>query len=340
MNLQLLGILIVVVIILGTALRLAGAAAQARLRRQTPPPGRLVEVGGRRLHLVTRGERGPSVVALAGQGDFSVSWLGWQAALADHARVSVYDRAGLGWSDPGPTDATLADAVDDLRQLLARAGVAGPHLLVGHSYGGMLARLYAHRYPAEVAGLVLVDATHEDQFAPEPIQRALQQMAWMMPLMLGAFGLVVRSGLAALFPALVPDLGGALTRLGDADRRTYRAVIASRPAHLAASAAELRRLEQANAEMRAAGLQTLGDLPLVVIRHGREQPQMGGPELTRLLEDTFQRLQAELAGLSSRGQLQVAADSGHLIHLEQPQIVVDAVRAALALAGPAAGVTG
>lgn len=340
MNLPLMGTLLGAMIVLGAALRLAGAAAQARLRRRYPPPGRLVDVGGRRLHLVTRGERGPSVVVLAGQGDFSLSWRAWQAALAESARVSVYDRAGLGWSDPGPADATLADAVEDLRRLLARAEVAGPHLLVGHSYGGMLARLYAHRYPAEVAGLVLVDAAHEDQFAPEPIQRAVRRMAGIMPLLLGAFGWLVRSGLAALFPALVPDLGGALARLDDADRRAYRAVIASRPAHLAASAGELRGLERAQAEMRAAGIWTLGDLPLVVLRHGREQPPMGGPELAQLLEETFRRLQAEMAGLSSRGRLLVAADSGHLIHLEEPHLVADAVRAALAQAAPAAGAGG
>jgi pimeloyl-ACP methyl ester carboxylesterase len=284
----------------------------------------MLTVFGRGMHLLSRGH-GPSVVILAGQGDFSLSWHAIQTQLADKMRVTLYDRAGLGWSDPGPKDATVSDAVEDLAQLLYRAGIPGPHILVGHSFGGMIARLYAHRYPHEVAGLVLVDASHEDQFTPELIQQTLKKMAWMMPLMMGAFKFLVQTGLAALNPALIPDLGGVFAHMDAETQRTYRTLLASHPEHLAASANELRTLEQSNTIMRQVKITSLGDLPLIVLRHGKEQPQMGGPEVTQLLEETFACLQVEMSRLSPRGKLIVAEQSGHAIHLEQPDCVIQAI---------------
>src|SRR5215475_394970 len=126
-----------------------------------PPPGRLVDVGGWRLHLNCTGEARasqPTVILEAGLGDFSVEWSLVQPGVAKFARVCSYDRAGDGWSELGPHPRTLRQIVYELHTLLDKAGVKPPLVVVGHSYGGWLVRLYASTYPADVAGMVLVEA--------------------------------------------------------------------------------------------------------------------------------------------------------------------------------------
>src|ERR1041384_6815725 len=120
-----------------------------------PPPGRLVDVGGWRLHLNCTGEARasqPTVILEAGKGDFSVEWSLVQPGVAKFARVCSYDRAGDGWSELGPYPRTFHQIVYELHTLLDKAGVKPPFVLVGQSYGGWLVRLYAFTYPAEVAG--------------------------------------------------------------------------------------------------------------------------------------------------------------------------------------------
>jgi pimeloyl-ACP methyl ester carboxylesterase len=127
--------------------------------------GQLVQVGERRLWIACRGEGAPTVVMDAGVNSGSQIWSRvWPATSAD-TRVCVYDRAGLGRSDPIPRPRTSQEVVDDLHGLLANANVAGPYVLVAHSFGGLNARLYASQFPTEVAGMVLVDAVHEARFA-------------------------------------------------------------------------------------------------------------------------------------------------------------------------------
>lgn len=126
-----------------------------------PPRGTLIDVGGWRLHLNCAGESHssqPTVILEAGAGDFSVEWSLVQPGVAKFARVCSYDRAGDGWSELGPHPRTMHQLVYELHTLLDRAGVRPPFVLVGHSYGGWLVRLYASTFPAEVAGMVLVEA--------------------------------------------------------------------------------------------------------------------------------------------------------------------------------------
>jgi pimeloyl-ACP methyl ester carboxylesterase len=142
----------------------------------------LVDVGGRSLYLSSKGTVDPSVVFEAGLGDSAAGWAAIEAAVAGFARVCSYDRPNTfaGASDPAPTPRTVEDIIADLHGLLGAADVPGPYVLVGHSLGGIAARLYASRYPEHVAGLVFVDASHEDQFERlEPLlseqQRAMMQ---------------------------------------------------------------------------------------------------------------------------------------------------------------------
>jgi pimeloyl-ACP methyl ester carboxylesterase len=142
-----------------------GAAQSPQRDAAAPPqPGVRVDIGGRRLHINCSGEGAvPTVVLESGFGNSSATWSRVQPEVAKFARVCSYDRAGMGGSDPAAAPRTVVASTEDLHTLLANAKVPGPYVLVGHSLGGILARLYASYYPAEVAGMVLVDSAHEDE---------------------------------------------------------------------------------------------------------------------------------------------------------------------------------
>ena len=139
------------------------AAGEATDRRRQRPPGRLVEAGGHRLRIVCAGEGSPAVVIISALGGSCSGWLGLQQRLAQKTAVCVYDRSGIGWSDPPPTRRTGAHMARELHALLHNAGVAPPYALVGHSLGGLVARIFAHLYPAEIAGIALIDSSHPEQ---------------------------------------------------------------------------------------------------------------------------------------------------------------------------------
>src|SRR5262245_11311736 len=143
---------------IGTSYEAIMAAGDAE---RYPPPGQLVDVGGYRLHIDCQGNGGPTVVLVTGLGGSSLLWSRVQPALAPSARVCVYDRAGIGWSDSSTGPRTPAAVADELHALLTNAGVPGPYVLVGASIGGKYSRMFAEQYPDAVAGMVLVDARHE-----------------------------------------------------------------------------------------------------------------------------------------------------------------------------------
>jgi len=142
------------------------ALGTRRDARTYPPPGRMVDLGTHRLHVLEKGS-GPCTILLeAGLMSTVLSWSGLQQELSKTYRVVSYDRAGLGWSDLGPMPRTSGRIVDELHQMLAQAGVVPPYILVGHSFGGLTIPLFASRYPEEVAGLVLIDGVTPVEWNP------------------------------------------------------------------------------------------------------------------------------------------------------------------------------
>ena len=137
------------------------APAMAEDQRMLPyvEPGQLVDIGGRRINLHCTGAGGPTVILMAGLFSWSVVWYKTQPVIAQKTRVCAFDRAGYGFSDPGPRPQILSDVVDDLHAALNAGSIPGPYVLVGHSLGGIEARLYAQRWPKEVVGMVLVDTS-------------------------------------------------------------------------------------------------------------------------------------------------------------------------------------
>jgi pimeloyl-ACP methyl ester carboxylesterase len=148
------------------ALALAGATYQAVATavdgRRYPPPGRLVDVGGYRLHIDCTGQGRPTVILDALFPGTVSNWAWVQPDVARTTRVCAYDRAGLGWSDPGPAPRDARQHARELHALLATAQVPGPYVLVGHSLGGLSVRMFADQYPDEVAGMTLIEATNPD----------------------------------------------------------------------------------------------------------------------------------------------------------------------------------
>jgi pimeloyl-ACP methyl ester carboxylesterase len=158
--------LVVVLLVLAVAGAIYQAIATALAERAYPPPGEMVDVGGYRLHINCTGQGSPTVILDAGSGLFSAQWVRVQREVSDTTRVCAYDRAGMGWSEMGPDPRDAQQITSELHTLLSKAGIEGPYVLVGHSFGGMYMQTYAARYPEEVAGVALVDSsTDPDQFS-------------------------------------------------------------------------------------------------------------------------------------------------------------------------------
>lgn len=301
--------------LLALTLVLAGAAmiyeniAEARDRRFNPMPGKLVDIGGYRLHLNCTGEGSPTVILESGLGDTFISWGKVQPQIAKFSRVCSYDRAGLGYSDPSPQPRTSQAIAAELHRLLQAAGIAPPYILVGHSMGGLTMRLFASLYRKEVAGMVLVDSSHPDQENRLPPElknieatelREAEFLAYTMPF-----------GLPRLL-ALCDD--DPVQRAAECNFHSARE-----------SVAELKSFPESAAQ--TAGTGPFGDIPLAVLSHDPDKPSADLPsDLTKPTNEAWEKMQEELPHLSTRGAQTIAKNSGHYIQFDRPEIVIDAVK--------------
>ena len=323
------------------AIACLASIATAQERHDVPPPfaapGRLIDVGGWKLHLNCTGEKRaaqPTVLLEAGIGDFSVEWSLVQPGIAKFTRVCSYDRAGDGWSDMGPFPRTYAQIVYELHTLLERAGERPPFVLVGHSYGGWLVRAYQSAYSADVAGLVLLEGGSDD-----PARRLrngnivhASDLAGSTPIppVKTAGPLTLAEIPPSAMAAITAGLAEAAATANEAPRdllpdsaRRMRTWALGRVEHVVA--AQNPNENEELAKLRAArvkGPYPLGDLPLdVVVRGIAEETGPGAAEREAARRRDFE----VIVGTSRCGKLIVAERSGHHVQLQQPDLVVTIV---------------
>ena len=293
-------ILLVVLIVVGAVYESSAESSDARAY---PPPGRLVDVGGYRLHINCTGVGSPTVVIEAGWGDSSASW-GWvQPEVAKTTRVCTYDRAGTGWSEVSPEPRTAREFAKELHTLLTNANERGPYVLVGHSLGGYTMRVYAHDYAGEVAGLVLVDPQNlsdADVSTPNP---APKPRANSLPMLMA---LMARIGLVRLLAVPL----GSVQDLPEKDKQAYTSTSVT-PRFVQTFLDEGLGMSEGAAQARA--VTTLGELPLIVLSRGKE------------LDPDSAASQARYLKLSTNSQQLFADRSGHRIMIEQPDAAVGAI---------------
>jgi len=272
-------ITILALAVIGAIYQAVGAQAD---QRNFPPPGRLYDVGGYRLHLYCTGPQdsgNPTVILDTMSGGTSANW-GWiQPEIAQVTRVCSYDRAGRGWSEPSPHPKTLQQAVSDLHLLLQAAGIKSPYVLVGHSIGGIYMRQYTANYPGEVAGLVLIDTAHPDQFIRNP-QLQAESDAYLRQSAI--FPTLARLGLFRFYFATGNEIDFA-----GLPKQQHDEVAAfwSSPEYFDSQREEIIAGPGIFAEAHALG--RVGDLPLAVVTRSENQPA------------GWAAMQDELAALSS-----------------------------------------
>ncbi len=282
--------------------------ASARDRQANPPPGKMIDVGRFRMHLYCVGQGSPTVILDSGLSDTWLHWHKVQPQVAQFTRVCSYDRAGLGWSEPSPRPRTSRVIAEELHALLKKAQVPPPFVLVGHSMGGLNVRMYVSLYPSDVVGMVLVDACHPEQSrrlpqAANPWRNAMLWQKRLMPFGIPRFLGWCGQGMAEVQPAFRSFDCSVQQKLG--------------------WSAETDSFNESLRQVGATG--SLGDMPLVVLSHvpGAKQP---GFEQRKSFEASWAQMQEELARLSSRGCRRIAPGSGHLVHRERPDLVIDAIR--------------
>ena len=298
------------------------------------PPGQLFDLGGYKLHLNCTGHGKPTVVLSAGAGDFSTDWALVQPKVASFARVCSYDRSGAAWSGLGPKPRTMYQEAFDLQRLLTAAGEQGPYVMVGHSLGGMVVRIFGEEHPKDVVGMVLVDAYSED--AQLNMAGKLQRMRLLAK---GRPVPAVRERAASadqLSDVEIQKINDFIHQMGapkieapfdklPVDAQQDRLWALSLPQNFAEDDDYMAEISAEMYKQDQLQKYPLGAIPLIVLT--RSQYDYPGPadDAATLIREHKEQ-QAKMAQLSSNGIQVVVPNSGHHIQLDAPEQVVAAIK--------------
>lgn len=263
-------------------------------------PGELIDIGSHRLHIHCVGEGSPAIIIDSGIGGFSLEWSRIQNKLSNEFRVCSYDRAGYGWSDPGPTPRTTARISRELHVLLSEANVQGPYILVGHSFGGYNIRYFASEYPDLVAGMVFVDASHPEQFNTEEFKRIKA---------------TTKASIRKMEPVVSKNfpVGKMFT--------AYQLMSSYKSKMTVLNESEL--MDLSAAQVMSHREQQAYSFPVVIITRGKRvwpHNEMGDRR-----EQKWANLQNDLEDLSLDTKHFMAYKSGHIVHLDQPKLVTKTI---------------
>jgi pimeloyl-ACP methyl ester carboxylesterase len=301
--------LLALIVIAATAGFIYQLIAERRDLAATPPPGRLLDVGGHRLHIWCVGSGRPAVIYESGLGGGAFALPDARARIAAFTTLCTYDRAGMGYSDSGPTPRTSRQIATELAVLLERSGITSPVVLAGASFGGYNVRVFASDYSDRVSGLVLVDASHEDQGARYEAAGLPSQI----PPFAGLVPVAASLGVTRLLGVTL----GESPESAPPEIRDYVRATAFRASRFGTMANELASTRESAAQVRETRRKL--QVPLVVLSAGRGREGVRG-KINR-------ELQLDLATLSAQACHVIAGESGHGIAGDEPALVVAAIRA-------------
>lgn len=296
------------------------------LEDRQPPPGQLIDVGQYRLHLYTVGEASPTIVldhSLGGiEGYFLID------ELSKIARVCIYDRAGYGWSDHSPYPRSSHQIVKELDTLLVQAGIEPPYILIGNSFGSFNVRLYAHLFPEKVVGIVLTDALHEagmlKMSVPLQALKLFFISGFMMSILGSTIGIIRILRVFGVFELLKPEL-----RHFSQDSLNWVKRSFCRSKHWITMSREMMNLDKSARQVSVA--RHFGTIPIVSIKAS----SFFKPSFWTLfipLKDANrlrEKMHLELCSLSTNCLQVEAGKSGHFVWMDQPDVIVDAVKTVL-----------
>jgi pimeloyl-ACP methyl ester carboxylesterase len=273
-----------------------GAAYQfigtANDERTFPPPGKLIDVGGYRLHLICVGDGSPTVILDAMGDGTSVNWAWVQPEVGRQTRTCAYDRAGRGWSEPSSKPRDAMSVAAELHTLLANAQIEPPYVMVGHSYGGFITRAYAASFPDQVAGAVLIDGG-QPEIRSERIPEKARKQAAADDLLMSIAPVFARLGAFRM-------IGGAQNGLPTHERAAYAAHYASSKLWDSMYEEQLKALPVTDEQVRRTG--SLGDRPLMIVNPGKPDDEV---------RRAYDELQIELLALSTNSARYVVEDATH-----------------------------
>jgi len=287
----------------------AAVNAIALYHYRHPPPGNIYRVNGRLMRLQCMGQGSPSIVLDAGGGNDGLTWAGIQPRLALNTQVCSYDRAGMGWSDPGPSPRDADHVAAELHGLLATAHVDTPVVLMGHSMGGLFIRDYAAHYPAEVAGLVFEDSSTPLQNR-QPAYRAFDE-----PRKATRFDLFFDEATLVLgIPRLFGMCSGESDRVKGINQRVFYEDRCHEP--FLAMDAEMEAFDFSGQETVNTG--PFGDMPILILSHDLAIDASDVPQ--SLIEES-EANQSAFLRLSTRSRRVIVKNSGHFVHIDRPDVV-------------------